>query len=514
VTHSRVTYVLLALAVYLLLVLPAIWPPFHMGLVPVSLVYLIIALSISLQVTDDVLSLFWRRRVPDLKESTAPLSLARVAVLMTICNDCSEWHIAKLQELVDSDYQVYVLDDSDMPLTPQKGVPSGVVVVRRETRCGAKGGNLNHWLWRFGDAFDYAIILDSDSYIPVVSADKLVRTAHHPENCNVAIFQCMIQPRPVSGTIFERALLAQARPRMRILKRVHDSIGLSLSFGHNQLVRLNSVRLVGGFEEHLSNEDTVLSLRLAASGFSTRLLDLWSYDTEPADLDRYTRRTRRWACQTMELFSRRWTAAPVGLKFLLCRHLLTYLFPILATFLLAISIWTSPVARVPAQAIFTHILFGEDGFESYSVRLWIALGALFLSAALRLVNGVLAGVSLKEQGIALIFGSAPYAGLIAPLSIGMLKSALGMHAPFVPTNAREPSSNRKHVERSLAFHGSGSLLVGILWLGAIFRPGSFFVGFNALWLTWLLISVITAFGSGWPSKHLALSSADLELEQE
>jgi hypothetical protein len=513
VSRRRVIYALLALSVYLFLVLPVIGSPFNTGLVPESLLYLIIALNISLQVTDDVLSLVWRR-VPDLKESEAPLARARVAVLMTTCNDCSEWHIAKLQELVDSNYQVYILDDSDMPLTAQKSLPSGVVVVRRDTRRGAKGGNLNHWLWKFGDAFDYAIILDSDSYIPVASADQLVRTAQHRENSNVGIFQCMIQPRPVRRTIFERALRAQARPRMRLLKRVHDSIGLSLSFGHNQLIRLNSVRLIGGFEEHLSSEDTVLSLRLAASGFSTRLLDLWSYDTEPADLDRYARRTRRWARQTMELFSRPWTTAPLALKFLLCRHLLAYLFPSLATLLLAISIWSGPAAWVPSQAVFTHILFGQDGFESYSVRLWIALGAIFLSVSLRLVNGVLAGVSLKEQGIALIFGSAPYAGLIVPVSIGMLKSALGKQGSFVPTNARQPNSNLKDVKRSLAFHGSGCLLVGILWLSAMFRPGSFFVGFNTLWLIWLLVSAITAYGSGWTSNDLALPSADSDLGQE
>jgi membrane glycosyltransferase len=515
VSHRRAIYALSVLTVYLLLVLPLIGSPFNMGLAPIleSLLYLIIAIGVSLQVTDDLLGLLWRP-VPDLKQSEAPLVRARVAVLMTTCNDCSEWHIAKLQELVESGYQVYILDDSDVPLRVQKSLPSDALVVRRNTRRGAKGGNLNHWLWQFGDAYDCAIILDSDSYIPVASADQLVRTAQHRENSHVGIVQCKIQPLPTGQSIFERALIAQARPRMRLLKRVHDAIGLSLSFGHNQLIRLDPVRLIGGFDEELSSEDTILSLRLAASGFSTRLVDIWSYDTEPRDLNIYARRTRRWARQTTELFSRPWSSVPLALKLLLCRHLLAYMFPSLATLLLAISIWSSPVARFPAQAVFTHILFGGEGFESYSVRLWIALGAMSLSVAMRLVNGVLEGVSLKEQGIALLFGSAPYAGLVLPLSLGMLRSALGKQAPFVPTNARQPTGNRKHAERSLAFHAYGCLVVGVLWISAMFHPGSFFVGFNALWLILLLVSVITAFGASWTSNDSAITSVACDRGQE
>ena len=69
-SHRRTIYALSALAVYLLLVLPLIGSPFNMGLSPIleSLLYLIIVIGVSLQVTDDLLCLLWRP-TPDLKQS-------------------------------------------------------------------------------------------------------------------------------------------------------------------------------------------------------------------------------------------------------------------------------------------------------------------------------------------------------------------------------------------------------------------------------------------------------------
>src|SRR5437868_9948271 len=111
-----------------------------------------------------------------------------------------------------------------------------------------------------------------------------------------------------------KILATGARPRMRVMERVHGPLGLLLSFGHNQLIRLQPVREFGGFEETLTNEDTVLSLRLAAAGQRAALVDVWTTDTEPATVSAYIRRTLRWARQTVELVHYPWAGVPLRLK--------------------------------------------------------------------------------------------------------------------------------------------------------------------------------------------------------
>lgn len=487
-TSSAVT---LFLALYGLLVIPWIfWPSGNsaFALLVFSL-YSLLAVGLAADVTEVVLALCWPKCSP-------PRLKARVretptAVLMTVCDDASPRHLGCLRPLAMAGYDVYLLDDSTAPLSLPEDLRKCVTHVRRGNgRAGAKAGNLNHWLKHYGKRYEYAVLLDADSEMSAHAVETLVLTAEHRANARVAIFQAKIESAD-SKSLFARMLSAGARPRARVMERVHGPLRLLLSFGHNQLLRLGPIRAIGGFNERLTSEDTSLSLELAAGGWQTRLVDVWTRDTDPESVAAYVRRTTRWARQTVELFHQPWRDVPLRLKLLLCRHLLCYTLPIVGILLLGISLWTGPDTPEKAWRFLAASFSFTDGYEVYGLALWPACAVFLLHTVLRLVIARLEGVSWRLLLLSLILGNAPFAALLLPLAGSVLLSALGFKVRFVPTNSRHALSLDARVHRQLLFSLTTCLLLSVLVAGALYRPGSLLVGFNVIWLAQLLLSPLS-----------------------
>jgi len=405
---------------------------------------------------------------------------------MTVCDDWTDRCFSALEPLADAGYAVFVLDDSAQPATLPPGLIGKVEVLRRESRRGAKGGNLNHWLRRCGPQFVYAIVLDADSIIPVETVDALLATAEHPANGDVAIVQSKIDVEVEAPSTFARAVGAAARPRARILERVHARLGVLLSSGHNELLRLAPVFAIGGFDERLTNEDTVLSLHLAARGWRTVLADVWSYNAEPDTTAAYNRRTVRWARQTLELFQHDWYEVPLRLKLLLCRHLMMFVLPILGTWLLGLSLWIGPDDPWPMLAFLGASVGFFPGFERYGLTIWTSTCLLTALFASRTVMARREGVRWRSiLSLALVAG-APYLSLIGPLVLGLGKSLFGRRVAFVPTSNRHALSREARMSSRLLRGLAATCLLVLLVAGAMKHPGALFVGFNAVWLVLIL----------------------------
>jgi cellulose synthase/poly-beta-1,6-N-acetylglucosamine synthase-like glycosyltransferase len=334
---------------------------------------------------------------------------------MTVCDDSNEKCLTSLHNLADAGYDVYILDDSASALITTEELNGRVQHIRRGARTGAKAGNLNNWLTTYGDLYEYLLLLDADSMISVEAADGLLLTAEHPDNSDAAMFQAKIEAAD-DGSLFAKTLSAGARPRMRVMERVHGPLGLMLSFRHNQLLRVRQVIAVGGFDESLTNEDTVISLDLAAAGQRVVLVDIWSTDTEPETVSAYIRRTLRWARQTVELFHRPWHAAPLRLKLLLCRHLLAYLLPIVGISLFGLSLWTGDVTSEHALSFWSASLTIKPGYELYGLTMWSVLGVSALSGVLRIVLARSENVPWRLLLLSAAIGKAPYSIVLMPLA--------------------------------------------------------------------------------------------------
>lgn len=501
----------LFVATYTLLTVPWVfWPSggTACGLLVFAL-YSLLALGLAADFAEAVLALRWPRRTLPRLASGAPKSSA--AVVMTVCDDSSPEHLSRLRPLSAAGYDLFLLDDSAVRATLPRDLVDQVTHVRRGGRAGAKAGNLNHWLTRHGRRYEYAVLLDADSTMTAESVEALLLTAEHPSNDDVAIFQAKVEP---SGreSLFAWLLSAGARPRARVLERVHGPLGLLLSFGHNQLLRLAPIRAAGGFDESLASEDTSLSLQLAAAGWRTELVDVWTCDTDPETIAAYVRRTIRWARQTVELFRRPWHGVPLRLKLLLCRHLLSYTLPIVGALLLGISLWTGPETPDRAWSFLTASLSLAAGYEVYGLALWPAFIAFALLNVFRAALARLEGVPWRLLLLSSVLGSAPAAVLLLPLAGSLLASACGFRVRFVPTNSRYARGRDAGLRRRLLLGLATCLLLSALTAGALHRPGSLLVGFNIIWLAQLLLSPLSLLVLSLANRRADASAARLDSE--
>lgn len=452
---------------------------------PVDLVlfslYSLAALVVAVELAEVLLALLWRpARVPALSEVP---SRRRTAVVMTVCDDWDPFFLARLAPLADAGYAAFVLDDSLSPALLPAPLAGRVTVLRRGGRSGAKAGNLDHWLARHGHGFDHLIVLDADSTVNVDAADALLRAAEHPANARVAVFQAKVAPEAARpGTLFSRLLGASLRPRARVLERVHAHLDIVLSAGHNQLVRIEALRRVGGFDRGVSCEDTALTLALAAAGHRTVMVDAWTHDTEPEGIRAYVRRTRRWAAQTVELFRSPWHAAPLRLKLLLCRHLLSFLFPVAAVLMLGLSLWTAPDVAWHAPTL-GAVLSLAPGLEWYGLALWPVLACVPLLVALRTVLALLERVPARLVLQSLLLGNATFVAVVLPLFASLVATACGRPVRFVPTNAPV----RRVGTGVLATVAGTAALVALLVAGAVQRGG----GAETVWIAFIVQSPVS-----------------------
>lgn len=474
-----------------LVVPPALWPTDGAPVVLVSYgLYVLLALGLASHLAELVLVAVWRPQ--PLPRALGPPARRRTAVLMTVCDDWMPAALEGLGPLAAAGYDVYLLDDSRDPVEVPASIAGQVTHVRRPGRTGAKAGNVNHWLWRFGGRYDHAILLDADSFMHPAAADALASSAAHPANRCVALFQSKVAPAPASHALFAEVLRGQARPRMAVLERVHAPLGLLLSFGHNQLLRLEALRSLGGLDEELAAEDTALSLELRARGWTLALVDVWSHDTEPATVATHNRRTIRWARQTVQLCGRSWTAVPLRLKLLLCRHLMAYAFLPAGSFLVGVSLWTGPRRADDAVRFMYAALAMQPGYAPYGAALLVMAAVYTLLFTLRIRLARREGATWRALALLALLGNAPYTTLVGPLAAAMVSTAAGRRLRFIPTNERQAVQADSSPWSGAMRWAVSAALLGSLAAGAAARPGSLLVGFNLIWLGLLALSPLSA----------------------
>lgn len=187
--------IFLLLGFYSLLTIPWVfWPldDLMLGMTIYSL-YCLMALGLSIDITEIILALVWQ---PQSLQCNLKYSIRQhTAIVMTICDDSSQEFLSPLESLVDAGYDVYLLDDSKLPIIVPNVLMSRIYHIRRGINIGAKAGNLNHWLWNHGREYKYVVVLDADSLIPLETVETLIKTAEHPANTDIAITPIALAPR-------------------------------------------------------------------------------------------------------------------------------------------------------------------------------------------------------------------------------------------------------------------------------------------------------------------------------
>ncbi len=200
--------------------------------------------------------------------------------------------------LSDSDAQY---EASEEKLIQRLKVKYGARVYyrRRPLPLERKQGNLKDFILKHPE-YAYLYIVDADGMVPEGTVLKLLRKAQHPENQDIAIFQCLIRIAHARtwyarfekvGTIFSQRFNFTA---------VQALFGRSISFGHHQLVRrevLQKIQLPKGLLSH-DNWDTVL---LDQMGYRVVFCpDAHAFDEAPSNYLEAKERSRRWAHGTLQ----------------------------------------------------------------------------------------------------------------------------------------------------------------------------------------------------------------------
>ncbi len=229
----------------------------------------------------------------------------RVAVLYTTMNDVVPECVAAIRQTYPVD--VYLLDDSSDPykraLVDDLARTRGFGLLRRSERKGFKAGALNHWLREYGVAYDYFVILDSDSVLPPDWVAEALKYAEHPDNAHLAIFQGFINIWNTDKP-FPRALAATTRlGQDEWERRVSGYVGAVFCYGHNVMFRTRPVMELGGFVEDYVSEDFATAVKLASAGYGSVFVPLHTWEAMPENVRGFVKRQTKWTRGSMEFWS-------------------------------------------------------------------------------------------------------------------------------------------------------------------------------------------------------------------
>ena len=226
----------------------------------------------------------------------------KVAVLYTTMNDVVPECLAAIHQ--DHPVDVFVLDDSSdaeaRSTVDRIANSSGFRVVRRSARRGYKAGAINDWYARWGAEYDYFVLLDADSFLPVDWVGEALKFAEHPANARVAVFQGQINIWNLD-TRFVQTLAPMSRVGQFVWESgLANALDAVFCYGHNVLVRTRAVEEIGGFVEGYVSEDFATAVALADRGWHSRFVPLHTYEAMPENVRGFIKRQNKWTRGAME----------------------------------------------------------------------------------------------------------------------------------------------------------------------------------------------------------------------
>ncbi|HEX4180028.1 MAG TPA: glucans biosynthesis glucosyltransferase MdoH [Caulobacteraceae bacterium] len=378
--------------------------------------------------------LVWRDQRGDAAMSAAPaVATGRTAILMPVYNE-DPGRVMSAIEAMGEDlvrlgqadrFDVFILSDTQdgevgkaeasgfLKLRLRLGDSIAVYYRRRRKNIDRKSGNLADWVRRFGDAYDYMLVLDADS---LMSADTMVGLAAGMDR-DPKLGLLQTSPTIINAeTPFARLQQFACRLYGPMFSRGQDwwSGAEGNYWGHNAIIRVKAFAESAGlphlsgpkpFGGHILSHDFVEAALLRRRGWAVRMTTTLdgSYEETPPTLLDMAVRDRRW-CQGNLQHVRLLGAA--GLHWVsrlhLARGVLSYLTPGLWLLLLICGVIVWPHENLRGAARLDVVVLFE---LSLALLLAPKLMSLFLTlkqkrlrvgfgGASRLVLGVLGEILL------------------------------------------------------------------------------------------------------------------------
>ncbi|MBT6136574.1 MAG: glucans biosynthesis glucosyltransferase MdoH [Rhodospirillaceae bacterium] len=257
----------------------------------------------------------------------------RTAIVMPVYNESPERVVRNLRQLgealalhSDGDtFDVFLLSDTNKPEIAARE-EALFEAWRRESNLGErlhyrrradnrrkKAGNIEDFLDRWGEAFDYMVVLDADSIMAPGLVRRLVRLMQ--VNPKLGILQATNAGLPTASA-FARIMQFGQRHTMRpqVVGSSWWQGDCGAYWGHNAIIRVDAFRThcrlpvlpgrapLGG---EIMSHDHVEAALMHGAGYEVRVLPVesGSYEETPPSLPDYMKRMLRW-CQGNMQYSR------------------------------------------------------------------------------------------------------------------------------------------------------------------------------------------------------------------
>ncbi len=232
--------------------------------------------------------------------------VGKTAFLYPTCDDFNGSACATLLRQEDIEFDLFILDDSTQDSERRRiddwvrEQNDDIQVIRRPNRSGYKGGNINHWLKRFGDpvVYSYMLVVDADEHIPADFARQLIG---YIESGRYAFAQGCHLGTVKLHTVFQKLLHAQVECLWFHQIPSRNFSGFPPMLGHGVLLRTESLLTVGGFPD-LVSEDLALTILLAKENLAGIIApSVVGYEEYPRNYRPFWNRLRRWIQADVEV---------------------------------------------------------------------------------------------------------------------------------------------------------------------------------------------------------------------
>lgn len=326
----------------------------------------------------------------------API-VASTAVLLCIRNETPERLVRNLQTMMAGlvasgharHFFVYVLSDTGdgaiaaaeerafAALAAEWRDRMPLIYRRREVNTGYKAGNIGDFCVRWGNAHEFALVLDADSYMSADAILRLVRIAQ--ADPRLGILQSLVVALP-STSAFTRIFQFGMRLGMRsyTLGSAWWQSDCGPYWGHNALLRLKpflehaQLPLPKPGEDQILSHDQIEAVLMRRGGFDVRVLpeEHESWEENPPNLIEFIGRDLRWCRGNMQYW--RFLGLP-GLKFVSRCQLLFAMLLFIASpgWIGLLIIGTLALAFADAPANFIRADAGNTLFAAVFV-MWFA----------------------------------------------------------------------------------------------------------------------------------------------
>ncbi|MFI5421715.1 MAG: glycosyltransferase family 2 protein, partial [Nitrososphaerales archaeon] len=368
-------------------------------------------------------------------------------VLYTTFNDFMADHAEyDLQEARKGNLSFFILDDSTDPVKWMEidafSNEYNCHVIRRSDRSGYKAGAVNHWVDQLGQEYDYFFILDSDSRASIKAINYCVELAKRDRK--LAIIQTKTLTMTSTPTRMTKSSVTVQHAYMEIVQKAMKNLGTSPYYGHNALVKIEALRLVGGFVEE-SNEDYKTLARMYQKGYRSLYAEkAITWEEVPPDYMSSRSRALRWSRDAVTQMSLLKYGGPEAVGFFLFYGWVTHMSNVALISLLPLL----------TMATFPH-LFG-NGMILVASSATLSVIILWPLLALRIDDPEL---TLRKMGKALFWGSVYNIPMMAPVSVQIVKTSVTRFwllckrvagFPGKPVEVFVVTPKKKEIERTLA----------------------------------------------------------------